>query len=144
MTDDQRVYQVAGSREGVNRLIASLGGVWQDFDSASLRVDPLQGTADPVIIESVTPDQVAAVVARNSAEASFETAATYAVMNRLMRSISGGELTLMHEDSGSLLAMDAIPMPKLTGSEEPGEATHTPAQGMAQASLTIVLLRTTR
>jgi len=144
MADDQRVYRVAGSREGVNRLIASLGGVWQDFDSASLRVDPLQGTADPVIIESVTPDQVAAVVARNSAEASFETAATYAVMNRLMRSVPGGELKLIHEDSAGLLAMDAIPMPKLTGPEEPGKATHTPAQGMAQASLTIVLLRTTK
>ncbi|MEN6576497.1 MAG: hypothetical protein ABFD90_09150 [Phycisphaerales bacterium] len=140
MANDQRVYRVAGSREGINRLIASLGGVWQDFDSASLRVDPVEGTADPVLVESVTPDQVAAVVAGNS----YETAAAYAVMNRLMRNIPGGAVPLIHENSGSLLAMDTVPMPKLTGPEGPLDATHTPAQGTAQASLTIVLLRTTK
>jgi hypothetical protein len=140
MANDQRVYRVAGSREGINRLIASLGGVWQDFDSASLQVDSLDGMADPVTIESVTPDQVAAVVAGDS----YETAAAYAVMNRLMRNIPGSTVPLIHEDSGSLLAMDTIPMPKLTGREEPINATHTSAQGTAQASLTIVLLRTTK
>jgi len=142
--NDQRIYEVAGSREGINRLIASLGGVWQDFDSAALQVNPPDSTARPVTIESVTPEQIAAVVARNSTEASFETAAAYAVMNRVVRSIPGGELPSVHEDAGSLLAMGTVPQPKLAGPQEPISATHTPAQGTTQASLTIVLLRTTK
>ncbi len=144
MASDRRVYRVVSSREGINRLVASLGGVWQDFHSASLQVGSLNGTADPVNIESVTPEQVAAVVARNSTEASIQTAAAYAVMNRVMRNLPGGEFPLIHDDLGSLLAMDMAPRPKLTGPEEPIKATHTPAQGTAQASLTIVLLRTTK
>lgn len=140
IANDQRVYQVTGSREGITRLVASLGGGWQDFDSASLRVDPLEGTAESVTVESVTPDQVAAVVAGDS----YNTAAAYAVMNRLMHSSPGGILPLIPGNTGGLLAMDTIPMPKLTGPEQPVEATHTPAQGTAQASLTIVLLRTTK
>jgi hypothetical protein len=142
--DDQRVYRVTGSREGINRLIASLGGVWQDFDSASLRVEPLDGAAAPVTIDSVTPEQVVAVVARKSTEASIETAATYAVMNRVMHNAPGGDLPVISDDSGGLWAMDTVPMPKLTGPDESIETTHTPVQGSAQASLTIVLLRTTR
>ncbi|MBP7051939.1 MAG: hypothetical protein KBE65_13070 [Phycisphaerae bacterium] len=142
--DDQRVYRVAGTRDSVNRLIASLGGVWQDFDSAALSVESPDGRATPVTIESVTPEQIVAVVDRNSTEASIETAATYAVMNRVMRNAPGGDLPPIADDSGGLWAMDAIPMPKLTGPERPNNATHTPVQGSAQASLTIVLLRTTR
>ena len=142
LATDRRVYHVVSSREGINRLVASLSGVWQGFDSVSLHVDPLEGTAEPVTIESVTPDQVAAVVAGNSAEASIETAEAYAVMNRIARNMSGGKLPSIDGDPGSL--WDVVPMPKLTGGEEPIRTTHTPAQGMAQATLTIVLLRTTK
>ncbi len=140
LANDQRVYQVTGSREGITRLVASLSGVWQDFESALLEVDATEDTAGSVTIESVTPDQVAAVVAGDS----YETAATYAIMNRLMHNGLNGDVSSIHENSGGLLAMDIIPMPKLTGPGKPIEATHTPAQGTTQASLTIVLLRTTK
>ncbi len=142
--DDQRAYRVTGSREGINRLIASLGGVWQDFDSALLCVESPDGATTPVTIESVTPEQAVAVVGRGTTAETIETAAVYAIMNRVIRSAPGGDLPAITEDSGGFWAMDTVPMPKLTGPEEPTETTHTPAQGSAQASLTIVLLRTTK
>lgn len=140
---DRRVYRVVSTREDIHRLVASLNDVWQEFDSASLQVDPPEGMAAPVRIERVTPDQMAAVVARDSTEASIETARVYALMNRMAGHGPGGDiLPLIHDDPGSLWAVDAIPMPKLTGPEESIKTPHTPAQGSAQASLTIVLLRT--
>jgi hypothetical protein len=141
---NRSVYRVVGGREAISRLVASLDSVWNQVDSASLHVDRLQG-ATPVAVEAVTADQVATVVARNSTEASIETAQVYATMNHMAQTMPGGELpSLIADDMGSFWAMHAIPMPKLTGPEKPTQATHTPAEGTAQASLTIVLLRTTK
>ena len=121
----------SSTREGINRLVASLSDVWQEFDSASLQVDPPEGAAAPVTVEAVTPDQMAGVVARNSTEASIETAQVYAVMNHMASNMPGSDVfPLIHDDPGSLWAMDAIPMPKLTGPEESIKTTHTPARGI--------------
>ena len=140
---DRRTYRVASTREGINRLVASLNDVWQEFDRASLQVDSPKGAATPVTVEGVTPGQVAVVVACNTTEASIETAQVYAVMNHMASNMPGSDVfPLIHEDQGSLWAMDAIPMPKLTGPEESMKTTHTPVEGSAQATLTIVLLRT--
>jgi hypothetical protein len=145
MAGDRRIYRVVSTRDGINRLVASLGGVWQEFDSASLHVDRPEDAAVPVTIEAVTPEQVTTVVARTSTEASIKTAEAYAAMNYMARNMPGGELpSLIPEDPASLWVMDVIPMPKLTGPEASIKATHTPAQGLAQASLTIVLLRTAK
>ncbi len=143
VASDRRTYRVVSTREGINRLVASLSDVWQEFDSASLRVHPPEDATAPVVIEGVRPDQMVAVIARNSTEASVETAQAYAVMNHMANNMPGaGILPLIQEDSGSLWAMDTVPMPKFTGPEESIKTPHTPAQGSAQASLTIVLLRT--
>ena len=145
MAADRRVYRVVSTREGINRLVVSLGDVWQEFDSASLSVDRPEVAAVPVTIEAVTPDQVTTVVARANTAASIKTAEAYAAMNRMARNMPGGELpSLVPEDPASLWVVDVIPMPKLTGPEKTIKTTHTPAQGPVQASLTIVLLRTTR
>jgi len=145
MAGDRRVYRVTGSRAGIQRLVASLGDVWQEFDSATLRVSESEG-ASAVTIEAVTPAQMAEVVARTSTEATVETAQVYAVMNQMARTMPGREIApLMDDDSGSLFASDPIPMPKLAGATDTNRTTHTPpSQGMAQASLTIVLLRSSK
>ncbi|HSW00788.1 MAG TPA: hypothetical protein VLI39_11490 [Sedimentisphaerales bacterium] len=141
---NRSVYRVVGARADICRLVASLGSLWNQMDSASLHVDRLQGAA-PVVVEAATADQVATVVARNSTEASIETAQVYAAMNHMARTMPGSELpSTLSDDMGSLWAMHAVPMPKLTGPEKPTQAIHTPAEGTAQASLTIVLLRTTK
>ncbi len=145
MAGDRRVYRVVGTREGLYRLVASLGGVWQEFDSATLHVSEPEGAAS-VTIEAVTPDQMIEVVARNSTEASVETAQMYATMNQMARTMPGREIApLIDEDTGSLFASDAIPMPKLAGPADTNQATHTPpSQGTTPASLTIVLLRSSK
>lgn len=141
---NRSVYRVVGARADIGRLVASLGSVWNQVDSVSLHVDRLQGAA-PVVVEAATADQVATVVARNSTETSIETAQVYAAMNHMARTMPGSELpSTISDDMGSLVAMHTIPMPKLTGPEKTIETTQTPAEGTAQASLTIVLLRTTR
>jgi hypothetical protein len=141
---NRSVYRVVSTRENISRLVASLGSVWDEMDTVSLCVDGPEG-AVAVSVEAVSADQVATVVARNSTEASIEMAQVYSAMNHMARSMPGGELpSMISEDVGSLWAMHAAPMPKLTGPEKPIQATSAPAQGVAQASLTIVLLRTTK
>lgn len=143
LVSDRRTYRVAGNRESITRLVASLGGVWDGFSSVSFHVDRLQG--EPITIEAVMPSQVEAIIARDSTQASIQTAEVYAAMNHMSQRMPGGELSpVMAEDPGSLWAMEAIPMPKLTGPEDSQPTTHAPAEGSPQASLTIVLLRTTK
>ena len=67
VSGNQRVYQIAGTRESVNRLVASLSGVWQNyFDSATMQVDRSEASAAPVLVEAITPEQTASIVAQNS------------------------------------------------------------------------------
>ncbi|MGE5297491.1 MAG: anti-sigma factor family protein [Solirubrobacterales bacterium] len=141
---DRRTYRVVGTRDDVTRLVASLGDVWDEFSSVALHVDRPQG-GDPVTIEAVMPNQVEAVIARGNAQASVQTAEAYAAMNHMSQKMPGGELSpVIAEDPGNLWAMEAIPMPKLTGPEDSKEISRTPVEGSPQASLTIVLLRTTK
>jgi hypothetical protein len=140
---NRRVYQITGSRDSVNRFVASLSGVWQSFDSAALQVDRPESSAAPVIVESVTPEQAAAIVAQNSTKASLDTAVNFAVMNRLAKNMpAGGIPSLMQHEPGPLFAVDTIPVPKPreTGPDSPARTTPAPVQGKTEVKLTIVLL----
>jgi len=136
---NRRVYQVTGTRESVNRFVASLGGVWQNFESAVLQVDRPENADTPVIVEGVTPAQALGIVAQNSTQASIETAAGYAAMNRVAKSMPGREIrSLTQDDPGSLFATLSV-MPRETGPESSTSATRVHPEGKAQVSLTIVL-----
>jgi hypothetical protein len=138
----QRTYRLTGTRAGVNRLVASLSSVWPDFQNATLHVDR-PGAETPVIVDAVTPDQAASIVARASTEASVEAAEAYAAMNEIMRNTPGGEiLPLIYEDTGSLLALANIPMPKMTHEPDDPKTTPLASQGQVNANLIIVLLNT--
>ena len=138
---NRRVYRVTGTRESVNRFVASLSRVWQSFDGAVLEVDRPENAAAPVIVESVTPEQAAGVVAQNSTQASIETAANYAAMNRVAKNMPGSETRpLIQDDPGPLLAALSIPKPRETGPETSRPTTQVRPEGKAQVSLTIVLL----
>lgn len=137
---NQRVYRIAGSRESVNRLVASLSGVWQNFDNATMQVDRPENSV-PVVIEAVTPEQTAGIVAQNSTNASVQTAANYALMNHMTRNMPGKEIQpLIQTDSGSQFAMINIPQPRETGPDNATRAAQAPTQQKAQVNLTIVLL----
>ena len=138
---NRRVYRVTGTRESVNRLVASLSGVWQSFDGAVLQVDRPENAQTPVIVESVTAAQAAGIVAQNSTQATIEAAAGYAAMNRLAKNMPGREIrSLIQDDPGSLFAALSIPMPKETGPDSSASATRVRPEGKAPVSLTIVLL----
>jgi hypothetical protein len=137
----RRVYRIAGTREGVNRLVASLSGVWQNyFDSAALEVDRPGNSGASVVVEAITPEQAVGIVAQNSSEASVEAAQAYAVMNRLAKNAPGSEIRpLLEYRPGSLLAALSIPKPRETGPDAATPAPPAAPAGKAQVSLTIVL-----
>lgn len=138
---NRRVYQITGSRAGVNRLVAQLGGVWQNFDGAALRVDRPEKTAAPVVVEGITPEQTAHIVAQDTTKASVETAASYAIMNRVAKSLPGKDIrTSTQYDPGSLLAAASVPYPRETGPENGARGSRAPLEDEAQVNLTIVLL----
>jgi hypothetical protein len=142
IVSNQRVYRVTGTREGVNRLVASLSGVWQSFDSAALHVDRPEGPAAAVVVEGITPEQTANIVAQASARASVEAAAGYAVMNRMAKNMPGSEVrSLIQNDPGYAMAPISIPRPVETGPENSTPRTQAP-RGKAEVTLTIVLRST--
>jgi hypothetical protein len=138
---NKRVYRVTGTRESIHRFVASLSGVWQNFEGAMLQVDRPENAQTPVIVEGVTPEQAAGVVAQNSTQASLEAAAGYAVMNRIAKSMPGSEIrSLMPDDPRALFATLSIPQPRETGPQTAPPLTAVHPEGKAQVSLTIVLL----
>ncbi|OHB67959.1 MAG: hypothetical protein A2Y76_01195 [Planctomycetes bacterium RBG_13_60_9] len=139
IVNSRRVYQVVGTRESVNRFVASLSGAWSNFGAATLQMEG-PDSAQPVVVESLTPEQAASIVAQNSTEASFEAAKGYAITNYMARNMPGGEIRpLIQDDSGTMTAMIVIPRPKETGPNDSVPASPVP-HGKAQVSLTIVLL----
>ena len=141
IASNKRVYRVTGTRESVNRFVASLSSVWQNFEGAMLQVDRPENAQAPVIVEAVTPEQAAGIVAQDSTQASIEAAAGYAVMNRLAKAMPGGEIrSLIPDDRSSLFAAFSIPRPRETGPEPSAPVTRVRPEGKAQVNLTIVLL----
>ncbi len=138
---NRRVYRVTGTRESVNLFVASLSRVWQNFEGAVLQVDRPENAAAPVIIESVTPEQAAGIVAQKSTQASVDAAASYAAMNRVAKNMPGSEVRpLIQDNPSSLLAAIIIPKPKETGPDTSTSITRVNPEGKAQVRLTIVLL----
>ncbi|MCX5644026.1 MAG: hypothetical protein NTZ17_04980 [Phycisphaerae bacterium] len=148
VSGNQRVYRIAGTRASVNRLVASLSGLWQNFDSAALQVDRSEGSAAPVLVEAITPEQTASIVAQGSTKASLDTAANYAIMNHMAKNMPGNEIRpLIQTDSGSLFAAANLPQPRETGPDNTGNPKSEirnpkskEAQDKALVNLTIVLL----
>lgn len=141
--DGGRVYRLVSTREGVNRLLTSLSGLWPNLDSATLHVSRLGEFIDPVVVEAVTPGQAVSIVARNNTQASIEAAENYARMNGVERNIPGHEILMAINDyTGSTPALIPIPKPVEASKTASSKATLAPPQGDVEASLTIVLLGT--
>jgi len=139
LVESQRVYRIAGSRASVNRFVASLSGVWNNFDGAVLRVDRPDSPEASVVVEAVTPEQAYAIVAQNSTEASVAAATGYAVANHLEKNMPGHEIRPLNQyQPGSLLAAINKPMPKETGPDTSVPTAPSP-EPEAKVSLTIVL-----
>jgi hypothetical protein len=137
---DARSYRLTGSREAANRLVASLGGMWQSFDAVTLSVEGPGQSASPVMVEALTPQQAIDIVAQGSTQASIETARNYAVANAVAANTPGREALKSLDNNAGIDLTPAIPNVWLTRRVTP--TTLTPPQGESNVTLTIVLLRT--
>lgn len=139
---DRRVYRIECRREGLDRLVADLGTIWKNFDSATLVVDT-DRFADPVVIKPVTVRQVAQIVNQDSAETSVQMARGVAVLNRFAQAMPGREILSESEDTTTMMiATPEIPRPRLASNDPATKAIPAPPQGGVQTTMTIVLLNT--
>ena len=139
---DRRVYRIECSREGLDRLVADLGTIWKNFDSAALVVHT-DRFADPVVVEPVTVRQIMQVVNQDSAEASVQVARRSAVLNRFAQTMPGRDiLSASESDPTVMIATPEIPRPRLASNDPATKAIPAPPQGGVQTSMTIVLLNT--
>lgn len=139
---ETRVYRVACSREGVNRLVADLDRIWENFQSATLSVDT-DRFADPVVIEPVTLRQTAQIIGQDSAEACVEVAENVAVFNSFAREMPGREILSTTDDAlSATVSLPRIPRPVFTSADPATKKILAPPEGNVKVSLIIVLLNT--
>jgi hypothetical protein len=138
---DAHSYRLVGSRQAVNRLVASLGDAWRSFDAVTLSVEGPGHAASPVTVETLTPAQVIDIVAQGTTQASLEVARSYAAANAMTANMPGREVlaSLGHGSDADLTP--ALPNVWLTRRETAATTPATP-QGEPNVTLTIVLLRT--
>ena len=140
--DGTRVYRIESSREGLNRLVADLGTIWQNFDSAAMMVDT-ERFGDPVLVQPVTSQQAAKIISQDSASACVAMARDVAVLNAFAREMPGGDLPPAADgDLGTTVQLPAIPRPVFTSDDPQIKKTTTAPEGNVKTSLTIVLLNT--
>jgi len=140
--DGARVYRVESSPEGLNRLVADLGTIWQEFESAALTVNSDQ-FAQSVVVEPVTLQQTARIISQDSMQVSLAVAQDIAALNDLSRAVQGGDLPLMADNAlDATVPLPAIPRPVLTSADPDTKQIAPAPEGDVKASLTIVLLNT--
>jgi hypothetical protein len=139
---DRRVYRIECSREGLDRLVADLGTIWQEFESASLTVNTDQ-LGEPVVVEPVSFQQTARIISQDSAEASVQVARNAAILNSLAQAMPGREIpSTFRNDQTMTIATPEIPIPRMASNDPATKAIAAPPQGGVKTSLTIVLLNT--
>jgi hypothetical protein len=136
--DGGRVYRIESSREGLNRLVADLGGIWQNFDAAALTVNSDE-FAETVEVAPVTLQQTAKIVSQDSRQASVAMARDVAVLNSFAEAMPGQNILSRPESN---LGIPVLPRPVLTSDDPDTKQIATVPEGTVKASLTIVLLNT--
>lgn len=140
--DGTRVYRIESSPEELNRLVANLGPIWQNFDSIALTVDTGR-FADSVAIEPVTLEQTTNIISQDSAQARVAMARDLAVLNVFAQEMPGRNLPLTSDDAlGQAVPLPVIPRPVLTSADPETKQIAPAPEGDVKASLTIVLLNT--
>ncbi len=140
--DGRRIYRIESSPEGLNRLVADLGTIWQKFDSAALIVDT-EHFGESVVVEPVTLQQTAQIINQDSMQASVTVAQDVAVLNSFAEAMPGRYLPLTTDDSlGTTVPLPTIPRPVLTSDDPETKKIPAVPEGKVKANLTIVLLNT--
>lgn len=142
MRNGSRVYRIDTTRAGLNRLVADLGRIWQNFESATLMVQT-ESFAKPVVVEQVTLQQAAQIIDQDSTRASVALANEVVAFNSFAREMPGrGILPTAGDGLGRAVQVPDVPRPIRTSDDVATKAIPTPPEGKVKASLIIVLLNT--
>ncbi|MBA7618014.1 hypothetical protein ES703_25333 [subsurface metagenome] len=108
---DKSVYSLRCSQDGLNLLLADLGGIWEKFDSATLSVET-EVFGRQVVVNVVTAEQIAEIVNQDSLQRRTEVARDFALLNDTAERLPGREILAAIDDGSRHLI--TIPKPGLT------------------------------
>lgn len=111
---DKRIYPLSCSRQDLNLLLAVLGNIWSELDSATLFVDT-EVFGRQVAVDAVTPEQIVEIVNQNNSERTIEVAKDFAALNNMAEHVPGRDIIAAIEDGSRSLI--TIPKPVLTGKQ---------------------------
>ncbi len=111
---DKSVYSLRCSQDGLNLLLADLGGIWEKFDSTTLSVET-EAFGRQVVVDAVTAEQIAEIVNQDSLQRRTEVARDFALLNDTAERLPGREILAAIDDGSRHLI--TIPKPVLTSSQ---------------------------
>ncbi|MHC4751097.1 MAG: anti-sigma factor family protein [Planctomycetota bacterium] len=114
---DRRIYPLSCTREGLNLLLADLGDIWTELDSATLFVDT-EVFGRQVVVDAVTTEQIAEIVDQEGSDRRIELAKDFAALNNIAEHLPGREiLSAMEGGNRNLISQLRVPKPLLTTGE---------------------------
>jgi len=111
---DKRIYPLSCSRQDLNLLLAELGNIWSELNSATLFIDT-EVFGKQVVVDEVTPEQIVEIINQNSPEKRIELAKDFAAFNNIAKHVPGREIMAAIE--GRNRSLITIPRPVLTGKQ---------------------------
>ena len=117
--ENENIYKLSCSREGLGLLLADLENIWGRFDSTTLFVETDQ-QAEQIVVSNVEAGQIVEIINQDSPQKYTQAAKGYAVLNELIKSSAGQEiLTAIDSEKPQLTTIPKpIPMPVLTSGEK--------------------------
>lgn len=112
---DDGIYYISCNRLGLDSLLADLDDIWSKLDSATLLVDS-EVFGKPVVVDAVTPEQIAEIAHQTGPEKRIEVAKSFAALNNMTERLPGKEIMVAIEGQGDSLV--TIPKPVLTGNSK--------------------------
>jgi hypothetical protein len=133
--EDESIYFLSCSREGLGLFLNDLGYAWSRFDSATLFVETAE-VGRQVAVDEVSAEQVDEIVNQDSFNRRVKVAKDFAVLNSIAKLVPGKEvLAAIDGGRGDLIT---IPKPVLTSNEKATEKPAGQTRG-GEVHLTIVV-----
>jgi len=135
------LYILSCTREGLAQLLAHLENNWARFDSATLYVET-DVVGQPVVVRSVTPDQIARLTEQSTPEQAVRLAKDLALLNNAAEQLRRNNVLATDEGLTSLLT--GIPEPVLTGGQRRDKTGPPAGADGTKIELAVVVLRSER
>lgn len=112
---DRGIYYVSCNRQGLDSLLSDLDDIWSKLDSATLTVDS-EIFGRPVVVDDVTPRQIAEIAHQDNSEKRIEIARNFAVLNSTAERLPDRGIQVAIEGRNDSLV--TIPKPVMTGNSK--------------------------